>query len=138
MIRPATLDDIPALIDMARPEFEPRCRLPGDVGKAILVFGAAVSGGGAFVAEGKGFILGVIGQTPWSHARVAEEVLLYVVPEHRRSGIAQALVEALEAWARAEGATALRMTAQPGHGAAVALYAGLGFEPAEQAFLKVL
>ena len=54
-------------------------------------------------------------------------------------GIAEKMgAEALEAWARAEGATALRMTAQPGQGAAVALYAGLGFEPAEQAFLKVL
>ena len=137
-MRAATLADVPAMIDMARAEFEPRFQLPGgDVERAMAAIAACIVGGGAFIAEG-GFVLGTMGQTPWSAAPVAEEAMLYVRPEHRGSGLAQALMEALEGWASAQGATVLRVTAQPGQAAAAALYGRLGFEPAEQAFLKRL
>ncbi|MEJ5867117.1 GNAT family N-acetyltransferase [Pseudokineococcus sp. 5B2Z-1] len=53
----------------------------------------------------------------------------YVVPAHRDSGVADALLEALVAHARERGATALRLETGDAQVAALRFYARHGFRP---------
>ena len=52
-------------------------------------------------------------ETSVEHVRVAGIGVLYVAPGERRRGIAAALTEALAAWARGQGCTALRVAVGP-------------------------
>jgi ribosomal protein S18 acetylase RimI-like enzyme len=60
---------------------------------------------------------------------------VYVVEEHRRRGIARALIQALEREARARGAGALHLAVRPEKSGAGSLYASLGFEPAPRTLM---
>ena len=50
-----------------------------------------------------------------------------VAPEHRRSGVASALMRALRDWGRRQGATACYLQVEEGNSEALALYHRLGF-----------
>ena len=50
-----------------------------------------------------------------------------VAPEHRRSGVASALMRALQDWGRQQGATACYLQVDEGNSGALALYQRLGF-----------
>ncbi len=54
---------------------------------------------------------------------------LFVAPEHRRTGVASALLGTIETLAREVGASGLDLETTPGHEGAERLYAGLGFQP---------
>jgi GNAT superfamily N-acetyltransferase len=56
---------------------------------------------------------------------------LYVLPESRRRGAADALVSAVRDAALAEGATRLSLVTEPDNQAALGLYRRLGFRPVE-------
>jgi len=58
---------------------------------------------------------------------------LWVAPAMRRMGIARRLMAEAEALARSRHVTMLELEVMPGNGAARALYADLGFRPAEEA-----
>jgi ribosomal protein S18 acetylase RimI-like enzyme len=54
---------------------------------------------------------------------------LYVTPQHRRSGVARALLEHVIDDARAAGALRVSLQTETGNSSALKLYAGIGFEP---------
>ena len=56
-------------------------------------------------------------------------VAMWVHPEHRRMGVASALLDAVRRWARADGATRLVLWVTRTKGAATTLYARAGFTP---------
>ncbi|MDO3645479.1 aminoglycoside 6'-N-acetyltransferase [Nocardia mangyaensis] len=57
---------------------------------------------------------------------------LFVVPAHRRSGVARALCEALEAWGRDQGCTELGSDALLSNVAGQRMHAALGFAERER------
>jgi len=54
---------------------------------------------------------------------------MYVAPRHRRTGVAQALLVALEEHARSAGISVLRLRAGQPQPEALAFYAAAGFTP---------
>jgi len=65
---------------------------------------------------------------------------IYVVPEHRRAGVASSLVRAVETWARAAGCTELASDADIANRDSQALHGALGFSETERVvyFRKLL
>ncbi len=57
---------------------------------------------------------------------------IYVEPRHRRSGVAQMLVAAVEAWARAAGCAELASDAMLDDATSHAFHAAAGFEETER------
>ncbi|WP_051207989.1 GNAT family N-acetyltransferase [Propionicicella superfundia] len=73
---------------------------------------------------------GILGVAAFSLAAdVADLLRVAVAPEHRRRGIARALVAEGIAWAESLEATRMLLEVEPGNEAAVALYEGFGFAP---------
>ena len=56
----------------------------------------------------------------------------YVKPEHRRRGVGRALIDAAEAWGRAQGSTEFGSDALLGNASSAAAHRALGFEETEQ------
>lgn len=71
-------------------------------------------------------------------APYAELSELFVVPEHRHKGVAQALIEAVAALARARGATSLIVMTGHDNEAAIASYRRAGFGDYSLALRKTL
>ena len=84
----------------------------------------------ALVAEADGTVVGgLVAYVLQKFERARSEVYLYdlaVAEEHRRRGIATALIAALKAQAAAQGAYVVFVQADQGDDPAVALYAKLG------------
>ncbi len=82
------------------------------------------------VAEREGALIGYATAHPTYETAYAERGLyvgdIYVDPAHRREGVARALLAALAAAGRAQGARHRWLTAQEGNHAAHALYRRLG------------
>lgn len=93
----------------------------------------AGSAGRIFVAEADGGVVGFVGvlarvvpepDEAQAYAYVSD---LVVLPAYRRRGIGRALLERAEAYARGEGARALRVGVLAKNEAAARLYRSLGF-----------
>jgi putative acetyltransferase len=65
----------------------------------------------------------------WMAAGVGEVKRVYVVPSHRRRGLARSLMAAVVEEARHRGYTTLRLDTLASRTAAVALYESLGWHP---------
>lgn len=88
------------------------------------------------VAEARGAIAGFVAASveqnqpdrlPERHATIG---YIYVLPEHRRGGVARALTERLRQWAsRQEGVQHLEMTVLARDTAATAFWQSVGFTP---------
>ena len=115
MIRPATMHDIPALLELGRamhaesPVFRWFAWSNAKVGELIEWLIASDDGlalvyddGGAIVA---GF-LGVITEQFFSHDRFAQDYALFVAPTARGTNIGRKLVLQYRAWAAAAGVPA--------------------------------
>ena len=63
---------------------------------------------------------------------------LVVDGEHRRRGVARALVAAIESIASSRGCFRIEVTTQPSRTDALGLYAALGFEPRPERLVKAL
>ncbi|MBN2497673.1 MAG: GNAT family N-acetyltransferase [Deltaproteobacteria bacterium] len=75
-----------------------------------------------------GMAVGFFEQSGSKHACVAA---LWVAPEHRRSGLATALLGAVERWARAAGAVFLRAQVKAGNPIARRFFEAAAFRPVE-------
>jgi ribosomal protein S18 acetylase RimI-like enzyme len=71
--------------------------------------------------------VGIASGVPTDDAGVAELISMWVHPTARGKGVGDELIRAVERWARATGAAALRLTVMDGNVAASALYERNGF-----------
>lgn len=71
----------------------------------------------------------VVGASHHAHDADAGLYAMWVAPQHRRAGVAVALVEAVVAWARTGGFKRLRLEVADANTAAVRLYERTGFTP---------
>lgn len=84
----------------------------------------------AFVAVRDGADVGMArGSMDAEEHRVSWLESMWVAPEARRTGVGQLLVGAVVDWARAAGATTLRLDVADANVPAVRFYERLGFEP---------
>ncbi|MEM1269095.1 MAG: GNAT family N-acetyltransferase [Bacteroidota bacterium] len=87
------------------------------------------------VAEIDGRRVGFLAAGPWHAPPVYEPAFevyiseIYVQPEHRRRGLARALVEAAQAWANGLGGVRLRLGVLANNAPALAFWARLGARP---------
>jgi ribosomal protein S18 acetylase RimI-like enzyme len=70
--------------------------------------------------------------------RYAHIFLLYVTPEHRRRGIATALLQQAQGWAKGRGDRQIGLHVFQHNQPALTLYHHLGFEPLSQLMVKSL
>lgn len=149
MIRPARVDDIPAILPLGKaffdeapwPEFA-----DWDEGSVRLTLEMLIDGrlpGVLLVAE-RGRVVGMaaclIFPLYFNHATTgAQEIFWYIEPEHR-SGIGAIMFDELEQAARDKGASIFFAASTAGlrTEALARLYRGRGYKPAENTFLKRL
>jgi GNAT superfamily N-acetyltransferase len=89
------------------------------------------------VAELEGRAIGVINSgiermPDYPQKRPIKSVLvrgIVVIPEHRRSGVAAALMSALQEWAQGKGAQEIQLNIYEFNKPAAAFFASLGFSP---------
>lgn len=137
-IRPATRDDIPALIELGRamhaesPRFS---RHPYSPAKTAGTIDFLLANGAVFVAVKGGQAVGMMGgmvAPGWfTDEATAIELAVYVAPEHRgRTGMR--LIRAFEAWAFEHGAVevTLGITTEVDTERTAALYEHLGYRRA--------
>ena len=86
--------------------------------------------GGFWLATAGGDAIGSIALTPLEGG-AAELDVMYVAPAHRGVGVAQALLAALLAHARAAGVAVARLRAGEPQPEALRFYTAAGFEPIE-------
>ena len=87
----------------------------------------------------QGVVAGIVSPVPFNReVLTAQELFWWVSPEARQGGIGAALLQALEDWARKQGAPTLTVAAFEGlHYAAVdALYRGKGYHRIESHYIK--
>lgn len=148
MIRAATYDDLPRVLEMGRRFFDtagwPEVAEWDDAStEATLRFLIDQPTGGLFLAEVDGQVVGMTGGlvTPFyfnlAHL-TGQELFWWVEPEHR--GIGSGLFDALEAWAADAGAQTFTMIAvdrlKPDVMARI--YRARGYRPAEHSFIRRL
>lgn len=155
MIRPATRDDIPRLVEMAQ-RFYPESPYPliyGDMPKEqvaglsiIAMEGLASHGivpGVMLVAEHEGELVGMaclhVDPSTFNPVTVAGEIVWWIEPEHRGGMTAVRLLKASEKAAQERGAHVVRMaclaTSPP---EAAAIYERMGYAHTETIFTKRL
>lgn len=144
MIRAATIDDIPRMLELGRAmHAESRYAvLPWNAGKVSHLIGWLIDApdGLALVAERDGEViggfLGSVSEHYFTDARVASDYALFVEPG-KRGGIAAArLLEAFTIWARAQDATLTQVGVTTGVNveATARLFEAAGFAPVGQLF----
>lgn len=87
-----------------------------------------------------GVYIGVVNNAFFSMDKIAQDVLLYVTPEHRGGMAAMWLIKAFEAWAMEQGAIQIRPGISVGGPIEVAarLYHAAGYQTAGYTFVKNL
>jgi GNAT superfamily N-acetyltransferase len=80
-----------------------------------------------FLAFRNGIPVGMAGGMAGDSADERTVVAMWVHPEHRRTGIASALLEAVRSWARDDGASRLTLWVTRTNDPAVMLYSRAGF-----------
>lgn len=148
MIRLATVDDVPRLVEMGRaltvesPRLS-RMRYCRDKVARLLVAWIESDIGLVLVAESDGNVIGVavaVIDSEWfSTDPVAQEMVLYVAPAHRGSHYAAALIDGMDAWAESRGALLLQAGSSTGirPEQTIRLYEKRGFERAGMGVMRV-
>jgi diamine N-acetyltransferase len=132
-LRPATLDDVAALIDLMRAFYtEDGHAFREEAARRALVGLLQEPGHGrVFVIETGGGIAGyaavTFGYSLEFHGRDAFLDELYVRPERRGAGLGRAAIERAAEICRAEGIGAIHLEVGPGNDAAHRLYEAAGF-----------
>lgn len=140
MIRPATPADVPAIVRMTFDLAHATCQAVPicDVTTARFVEAVLRSPDGLALVAGDpvdGMLVATVGVPSCSRVRVAIEHGWWCGPGARGAGLA--LLAAYEAWARARGCYAIRMSTPPDRETRGGL-ARRGYRLAEQAWCKVL
>lgn len=145
--------DIPAVVAMGRAMHaeSPRyARLSFSAEKVEALLRRMIGGtlvteppGGAFVAERKGVLVGMIGgyltEPFFSEDKIASDYALYITPaERRKGGIAAGLIRAFERWAIDSGAVDIMpgVSTMIDAEATTKLYRKLGYEPYGNLLIK--
>lgn len=141
MIREATIDDVPRLVEMggrfvANSIYAGRMANNPKAQCALMLRMIEHPDGQVYVSEESGKITGMVGVAalvhPWSGEWMAEEVFWWVEPEARGPGIK--LLKRAEQWADAKSCVRLRASA-PNPKVARA-YWRLGYTKVEESFQK--
>ena len=117
MIRPATIDDIPRLVELGRafhtesPEYR---EISFDENKTVETLAGLINGMGVvFVAISgghiQGGIAGMVSEFWFSRERVAIDLALFIEPSSRHGLLALKLILTFKSWARNVGATQVKM-----------------------------
>ena len=145
MIRPATLEDVPTIVAMAR-QFYPETHYVNwcdmDDGTVADLAANLAENHVMLVAELDGRIVGMvglfIGPFLFNRDRLgAYEVVWWVAPEARGSRVAASLLTAIEAPSRDKGASRIQMVHMPNSPPqAAALYERFGYALSEVSYTK--
>jgi len=147
MIRLATHDDIPALIECGRRfHAEAGVSVPFDADTLRETLAGMIgrhTDSLALVAEHDGKVCGCMAVVKFAHyfaaASSALELYWYMAPERRGSGDAVRMLRLAEDWARTVGCATLVMVALSMAGSPAAnLYGRTGYRPMETHFVKEL
>lgn len=147
MIRPATHDDVPALVSLGRllHDTSSYAGLGYDDEKVSRQCKLLIDGAGAvFVSqledEVVGFIGGGVTEHWFSGEKVAFDYSFFVHPQHRHGVTAVRLICAFETWAKSQGAVQIRMgiTTAVNVQGTTRLFKALGFDDAGVLFSKGL
>lgn len=134
MIRPATLEDLPRVIDLGAKfhAYSPHRVFPYDADAFGAFAEKLIEAGGVFLSD-EGFCGGMLTRLYFSPDTLIAAELFWFAPSEGK-----ALREAFEAWAKAAGAIGVQCSAlADGHERAVdRLYQRAGYERAEIAYLK--
>lgn len=142
MIRQATVDDIPRVVEMGRrlnqeSSYQHVEYSPERVAETCKVM---ISAGFFVVAEKEGHVVGaMMGDvyTPWySTDKLGLDYTFYVEPEHRNGLMAVKMVKMFEEWCIGMGAKQIRPGVGTGNPSAVRLYNALGYKQVGAWFLK--
>jgi GNAT superfamily N-acetyltransferase len=144
-IRQATLKDLDPVVAMAErfvagTKFSTLGRL--DTSRLVRFVSGILQGGGAgYVAElAGGALVGMVAVVRWEHhvcdLVVAEEVALWVEPEHRRSGIGPSLLTIAELWGWNHGADLFKLSAVTETASGGRYCRRLGYELLETSYIK--
>jgi GNAT superfamily N-acetyltransferase len=146
--RAATLNDLPALLQMGRAFFDEsgfgaETSLDAESLEKTLRYLIESGEGAVFVAERTGAIVGCAGALRFPYyfnlaCSAAQELFWWIAPEHRGSILGVRLLQALERWARDSGCATLTMISLPAleDSPAAALYRRMGYRPSEHNFIK--
>lgn len=144
-IRPAQAADFDRMLVLAAMMVResPRySRHAFSVDKARQLFAVLMQRGGLFVADKDGelvgFFAGLVAEHFLSTDRVASDIGVFVLPEHRGGSAFVRLVRAFEAWAIAEGAReiSLGISTQVQAEQTVRMYERLGYTMASVGLIK--
>lgn len=141
MIRPATMEDIGAIVDMGtrflrESEYaavmQPsRMHLAAFAARLLEREDAVIFL--AFRAQQPvGMLAAYVFEHPYSGERTASELVWWVEPEHR--GVGVRLLKAAEHWAKEQGATVIQMIAPNRH--VGEFYRRVGYRPVETVFQR--
>lgn len=146
MIRPALLDDVPALVALGQ-RFLAESHYAGVLTEnpAQMAETAArlirEDEGTVLVADGRERLAGTIGlyrfQHHFSGSVTVGEVFLFVEPE-ARGMVGVRLLRAAQRWAQAQGALSLQVVAPEGATRVEDLYRALDYQPLERAWVMTL
>ena len=89
-------------------------------------------------------LVGIVRATLWEESGMVKDVKtvcldnIFVLPAHRRKGVATRLFAAVESWAKEQGAIRLDLYAWDFNKNAIAMYQAMGMTPQRHVFEKKL
>lgn len=144
-IRLATGEDIERLLSMCAAFLNATrygALLPFDRDRLWEFLSVLIADGGAYVAEVECKPVGMIGMKLWIHPftgqLIAEEIAMWVEPEHRGGSIGPRLLTQAVRWARDRQAEMIRASAPFGKEKLTRLYEHRGFSPVDTTYVKQL
>ena len=112
--------------------------------KDAFIHNLSYPGGLELGAFENGQLVGVVGATLWEESGMVKNVKtvcldnIYVLPGHRRNGVARRLFAEVELWAKEQGAVRLDLYTWDFNKNAIAMYQAMGMTPQRHVFEKEL
>ena len=112
--------------------------------KDAFIHNLSYPGGLELGAFENGQLVGVVSATLWEESGMVKGVKtvcldnIYVLPRHRRNGVATRLFTEVELWAKEQGAIRLDLSTWDFNKNAIAMYQAMGMTPQRHVFEKKL